>query len=733
MSQAAPASEERTIEGRYRVISKIAEGGMATVYEAIDERLERHVAIKIMHTQLAQGPHRAQFEERFRREARSAAAIANPHIVQVYDTGQVDGLDFLVMEYVHGVNLRHEMNEQGTFSVQETLRITSEVLDGLASAHAAGVIHRDIKPENILINDRGHVEITDFGLARVASQATLSSTGMLLGTAAYLPPETIEDNQATPQGDLYAVGIVAYEMLSGSVPFVSDNPVTVVFKHVHEDVPALSSVCPGVPDAVSDFIDHLLARSVQARPEDAAAALRLMKEQLADLSRADLSFRQSPSSDEQTPRKPTLVAARPRPAQAPSASQAQDSAPASDLFEATEPENDQESQSDQEVDSSQQETLNLSAAPPEAPRVSSPAATRTLPALEDFAPDEVTEPMAAVEQLGRMDQERPHRWKKRLLVALLLLVVLLAAAGSGGAWWYYRGPGSYWKLPRPGDVSCSANQACQISGANFARYEKTLKVAGIPYRTSHSYSDTVPEGHIIAARPGQVDARISKRGEPVSIEVSRGVQMATIPADLLNPASPAGAHPLEALKQAGFSNVAHTPEQDQYSMDVPEGAALSVTPQAGSTIKHNDTITVTLSKGKKPVEMPTVIGKSQDEASTSLQNLQLKASFQENWSDTVPAGQVMAASHKAGDQLHWGDAVTLTVSKGPQMVTIPDLRGKNEDEASKTLKDLGLDVKISAPLGDLSHTVRLQSPGPGQQVRLHGEDGKPTVITLTVV
>ena len=186
MSEAPHAPEGQVIEGRYRVVSRIADGGMATVYQAVDERLGRTVAIKIMHTQLAQGPHRDQFVERFHREARSAAAIANPHIVQVYDTGEFDGLDYLVMEYVHGVNLRYEMNQQGTFSVRETLRIIGETLDGLASAHRAGVVHRDIKPENILLNDRGHVQITDFGLAKTVSQATLSSTGILLGTAAYL-------------------------------------------------------------------------------------------------------------------------------------------------------------------------------------------------------------------------------------------------------------------------------------------------------------------------------------------------------------------------------------------------------------------------------------------------------------------------------------------------------------------------------------------------------------------
>ena len=291
MSEAPHAPEGQVIEGRYRVVSRIADGGMATVYQAVDERLGRTVAIKIMHTQLAQGPHRDQFVERFHREARSAAAIANPHIVQVYDTGEFDGLDYLVMEYVHGVNLRYEMNQQGTFSVRETLRIIGETLDGLASAHRAGVVHRDIKPENILLNDRGHVQITDFGLAKTVSQATLSSTGILLGTAAYLAPEMIEENQATPQGDLYSVGIMAWEMLAGKVPFTSDNPVTLVFKHVHEDVPSIVTVCEGINANVAAFIAHLTARAVEARPADASAALAELQRLQSMLAVSDWQYR----------------------------------------------------------------------------------------------------------------------------------------------------------------------------------------------------------------------------------------------------------------------------------------------------------------------------------------------------------------------------------------------------------------------------------------------------------
>lgn len=203
---------------------------------------------------------------------------------------EFDGLDYLVMEYVHGVNLRYEMNQQGTFSVRETLRIIGETLDGLASAHRAGVVHRDIKPENILLNNRGHVQITDFGLAKTVSQATLSSTGVLLGTAAYLAPEMIEKNQATPQGDLYSVGIMAWEMLAGKVPFTSDNPVTLVFKHVMRMCQAsLPPVRASMPCGC--IIAHLTARAVEARPADASAALAELQRLQSMLAVSDWQYK----------------------------------------------------------------------------------------------------------------------------------------------------------------------------------------------------------------------------------------------------------------------------------------------------------------------------------------------------------------------------------------------------------------------------------------------------------
>lgn len=853
MSEAANTPVGRTIEGRYRVVRRIAQGGMATVYEAQDERLGRTVAIKMMHTQLAQGPHRDQFIERFRREARSAARIANPHVVQVYDAGESDGRAYLVMEYVHGVNLRHEMNEQGVFTVRQTLRVVAETLDGLSSAHQVNVVHRDIKPENIMLNDRGRVQITDFGLAKATSQATLSSTGMLLGTAAYLPPETIERNEATPQGDLYAVGIMAWEMFAGQVPFISDNPVTLVFKHVHEDVPSITVPCPGIDPAVARFIAHLTARAIEARPVDATAAAAELRDVMRSLSVEAWQYRRPATADSESSLPAALhadgddsadtrdVGTR-EPAGARLAGAGLPPVPPTTLQPPTPPVSSPSSPTPSSsrtstearvYDAATGETRNVdeNAARDDMRQDTAAAATETLPPttampvaatqvlapmpepketqplslfdfddestltgqrpIADVAPRATTSstssaaadadaatvalrPVAADDEPSPQ-QTRPtapraggfgaktppqhlnvagspvdspnagttaarpaRKRRKALIITLSVLLVAALAAGGGGAWWYYRGPGSYWELPKPDDVTCEANRACTLEGAVWKAYESTLKVTGIPYKTSTAYSDTVEQGAIILAtldgKDAEVNEHVSKRHTPtLRVVVSRGVKMATIPDDILDPNSDNGKAPLVALKNAGFTNVKHDESKDVYSETLPEGATLSISPDPGTTLKHNAQIEVTLSKGPMPVTMPDIVGRTKDEAATALDDLKLKANWSEEYSDTVDAGQVISSSVAKDTQLHWGDSVDVVVSKGPEMVTIPDVRGKTYDEASKTLEALGLQVKKSAPLGDVTHTVRLQSPDPGQQVRVRDEKGNKTVVTLTVV
>lgn len=727
MSEAPHAPEGQVIEGRYRVVSRIADGGMATVYQAVDERLGRTVAIKIMHTQLAQGPHRDQFVERFHREARSAAAIANPHIVQVYDTGEFDGLDYLVMEYVHGVNLRYEMNQQGTFSVRETLRIIGETLDGLASAHRAGVVHRDIKPENILLNDRGHVQITDFGLAKTVSQATLSSTGILLGTAAYLAPEMIERNQATPQGDLYSVGIMAWEMLAGKVPFTSNNPVTLVFKHVHEDVPSIVTVCEGINANVAAFIAHLTARAVEARPADASAALAELQRLQSILAVSDWQY-QLPAANVNI---------------SPNTTQAEDAAaPMNEGNPAppTPPAPPTQQFDDRTRKLDRVKPNMTTVMPVQQQNVDPEATTRfSLPLDGDVnTADGSTRPQSPAMQNGDYSNAGKDKSSKKHRTPLIVagVAALLLTCGAGGwAWWCYQGPGSYWTMPQPDGMSCSDSVACPITGVKWSDYESLLKVSDIEYEVSEKYSDSITEGDIISTDPANVGDRGSKRrGQKVKVVVSKGVRQATVPADILDATSASGKDPINALKKAGFDNVEQTTASDDtYSMEVPQGALLSLSVDPGATLPHNTTITVTVSQGPKPVTMPNIVGETKDEAQQTMDDLKLTANWTESFDDKIPQGQVISTSVSNGNTLHWGDSVDVVVSKGPETITLPNYVGQKASDAKAALEKLGFTVKVSSKLTlDASQDKKAASQDPvgGTEVRIRDENGTPTTITL---
>ncbi|MDO4913655.1 MAG: PASTA domain-containing protein [Bifidobacteriaceae bacterium] len=737
MNEALQTPENMLIDQRYRIVSKIAEGGMATVYKAIDERLDRTVAIKILHTQLSQSTHREQFIERFKREAKSAAAIANSHVVQVYDTGEYEGYDYLVMEYVHGVNLRYEINQNHTFSVRETIRIISEILSGLEAAHNLNIVHRDIKPENILINERGHVQITDFGLAKAVSQATLSTTGMLLGTASYLAPETIENNIATAQGDLYSVGIIAWEMLTGGIPFASDNPVTVVFKHVHEDVPSVQTVCTEINPSIADFIAQLTSRNAQLWPENASEALQELQQISANLTVKDFSYQYFAENS-------TLLSAVPH-------GIAQTQALAKDISANTHDSNSQnngetddetvaipisnsdslsenQSQYDERTQLISNNGIQLTQAIPTATGDNSDNSMRTevISAVADNAHDSRSD----IE--NQSDKKKRSRAKK--IVATVIIMILLLSGAGAGAWWYFLGPGSYWTMPNPAELICKQNTACTITNVPWSSYKSTLDVAGIPYTVSEDYSDTVAQGKIISTNPATVGAHVSKRSQQkVQVVVSKGVKQATIPSDIKDSQSENGKNPLQALKNAGFSNVTHDEAHDEYSLDIPSGALLTISQEPGTTLNHNESISITLSKGLMPVKMPDIVGKSKEEAQQALDSLHLQANYTEEFSDTVNAGDVISTQQKAGTDLHWKDTVNVVISKGPQTVLLPDVRGQSTSTAKKTLEDLGFKVNITAPLGDWMHVVRLQSPDPNQQVRLRDTSGNPTVITLTVV
>jgi len=278
----------RLVDSRYEITARIARGGMATVYRALDRRLDRVVALKIMHPQLADG---VDVAARFRREARAAARLAHPGVVGVYDQGSTDEMNYLTMEFVDGTNLRALLRRRGVLPVGEALQTVERVLDALAAAHRAGLVHRDIKPENILITTDGEVKVADFGLARAVSEATVATAGSLLGTVAYLSPEIVTNGEADARADVYAVGAMLYELLTGHQPFQGDTPIQVAYQHVHAEVPAPSEEILWLPYQVDELVAALTAKDPGDRPTDAGAARALVHRVRTSLDEHDLARR----------------------------------------------------------------------------------------------------------------------------------------------------------------------------------------------------------------------------------------------------------------------------------------------------------------------------------------------------------------------------------------------------------------------------------------------------------
>jgi eukaryotic-like serine/threonine-protein kinase len=266
----------RVLDGRYRVGPRIARGGMATVYEATDLRLDRTCALKIMHSGLGDDD---EFAARFVREAHSAARLSHPHVVGVFDQGDDDGTLFLAMEYIPGHTLRDLIRKESPMAPAKALAVIDPVLSALAAAHQAGMIHRDVKPENVLLADDGRVKVADFGLARAISAETqhTATGGVLIGTVSYLSPELVVDGKADARSDVYAAGVVLYEMLTGRKPHDGESPIQVAYKHVHEDVPPPSHEIRGIPPYVDALVARATARDRELRPADARVLLHQVR------------------------------------------------------------------------------------------------------------------------------------------------------------------------------------------------------------------------------------------------------------------------------------------------------------------------------------------------------------------------------------------------------------------------------------------------------------------------
>ncbi len=720
------------LDGRYRVGSWIARGGMATVYLGIDTKLDRAVALKIAHAELAGDQ---EFVRRFTGEARSVARLSSPNVVAVYDQGSDGDVLYLVMEYIPGRTLRELLRERGRLGPREALDIINGVLTGLAAAHQAGIVHRDVKPENVLLGEGDTVKVADFGLARAAAAVSHTRTGMLIGTAAYLAPEQVSRSTSDARTDVYAAGVMLFEMLTGAQPHTGDSPLAVAQKHVSDVVPAPSSLVSSLPPSLDALVALATSRDPELRPADAGQFLHAITdvrrgmpigspqpEPLAHqaqhlppggpvpgtsaLAGPDaVSFAGAPASDfAGTPASDFAGAgASDFPGEvARAGAPANDfrSAPASDLLGAP--------------------ASDFPGAPASEPRAPAPSGFPFFdnsgrgPAGYGPSPDGSGEtnhtlivpggglsydglPYGGVpygegegpaypgrraggdrrrgESLLQRGEPLLQRWlfSRRLVYTALALGAALIIGLI--TWWVTSG--QYVTVP-PVRAMAVSTARTELQNLGFA-----VKMG------PSQHSNAIPKGDVVRTDPA-IGASAS-RGAVVTIFASSGPVMIGVPQVTGQPLAAAEA----ALKNAGLTPGAVTTAG---SSTIPPGIVISTNPVAGTSWPQPRPVSITVSAGPP---LPDFVGMQFQAAQAIAQPGGYQLNEVPDTNSSQPQGTITSQSPAPGTPITKAEVVTVHVSNGPPLVPIPNVQGLSVDDATKALEQAGFQVQVNqGPVGD---------------------------------
>jgi serine/threonine protein kinase/beta-lactam-binding protein with PASTA domain len=630
----------QVLDGRYRIDSRIARGGMATVYLATDTRLDRTVALKVMHPELARHD---EFVSRFIREAKTAARLTHPNIVGVFDQGADGGHVYLAMDYVEGCTLRDLLAQRGRLTPREALDILGPVLSALGAAHRAGMVHRDVKPENILIASEGSyahaVKVADFGLARsAAAGATVSLAGMIVGTASYLAPEQVRSGICDARSDVYSAGIVLFEMLTGSKPFLGDNPIQVAYRHVHDHVPAPSSLVSGLDPALDAMVVRATSQDPQGRPADANVFHAEMVRTFASLPDAALDFGAALSETN-----PDNAATK----ELGSLSQQRRTQPTGNPAASRSP----HPATNQPPKPSQTRVMPTSAAEltrqvppgqgghsgqggPGGPGGQGGTAVKNVAKSAKPPPKQVYAPRKSPNDPYRLVPADSRFRVSRGHVALVFVIVVALIIGAA-AWWY--SSGRYRSMP--GVVH-------QPKPAALARLDKD----GLHADVVEAYDATVPAGQVIGTSPDP--AKHVLRGGTVKVTVSKGPRPIPVP-DQTGQTQDAATVQLQAK---GFQ-VKVAPDK-AFSETVPVGSVTAIVP-AGSA-QPGSVITLTISRGAEQFQVPDVTGLSPDDATAKLT---IQGFTNVNVSKgLINGGTVHSQDPTAGSYARHKDQITLYLS-----------------------------------------------------------------------
>ena len=629
------------IDGRYQLTRVVAAGGMATIYAALDLRLDRQVAVKIMHPHLAQDE---KFVERFIREAKAAASLSHPNIVSVLDQGWNQGgvpCVYIVMELVEGSTLREFLFEQGALGVERTLQLLMPVASALAAAHALGIVHRDIKPENVLVSKEGRIKIADFGLARGAllGSTMTAESSVILGSVSYLSPEQVQRGIADARSDVYSLGIVMFELLTGEKPYKGEDPVQIAIRHVNERVPAPSTINPALPPEIDALVLRATDIDPDKRPRDCSIFLEEMRsisEQI-DPRRRQLSLEldlppaplKQGGKDRTKTRKRTPVIERVK----------------SNLGEPKkEGEVKREKTAETKRKSSPRIKRNRTIAAGLAVLIGTfiwysflgPGSKVVVPSLAGMSFKQAT---SELEDLGLSLQVGTEEFSEEVPDGKII-----ASDPAGGG-----------RIAPTGTVKVTVSKGKErydipnlagltIDAAETALTKRKLLIG----QSIEEFSSEVPKGYIIRTSP-KVGEKV-KRDTTVDLVISAGVEQIS----LSDYKGKSGEQALNELNDAGFE----VKTNYVFNEDLPIGAVISQSPSTSQAPKGS-TITLLVSKGSEFVFIPNLFGMAESKAVTTLKSLELKVTVKKVGTKKVKV--VTNIAPKVGSKVKRGSTVTITV------------------------------------------------------------------------
>ena len=623
------------VDDRYKIVSRLGSGGMADVYLAEDQQLGRKVALKLLHRRFAEDP---DFVERFRREAQAAAGLQHPNVVSVYDRGAFDGTYYIAMEYLPGRTLKQVIRQDAPIDPIRAIDITIQILKAARFAHRRGVIHRDLKPHNVIVDESDHAKVTDFGIAR-AGASDMTETGSIMGTAQYLSPEQAQGHAVSEASDLYSVGVVLYELVTGRVPFDAEAAVTIALKHVSEAPVPPTTVTPAVPIELEQVILWALNKDPAHRPADADQLIHALEQARAAILAGSLGSAQ-----------PTWRRCRSR---------------------------------------------------------RSGCSTRRRRGLRRRS--------ACADAAGRRRRWGAGRAGRRAAppeeeppsAALVALAAAARAAACGG-----RGRR---------DPAHAAGQGTRPGGRQRAG---SRRPDGGPERRpdsqSHLPHDDQAPGTVIDQNPRGGDR--ADKGSTVTLTVSSGPGNTLVPTVEGRPRAQA----VQVLKAAHLVIGATLTEP---SDTIPAGDATRTDPVAGQSLPVGTNVTLFISSGQAKIKVPDVVGQTQAQATSTLQNHNFTVNTSTQESTTVAPGTVISQNPPGNSQADPNSAVTLVIAKAPATTPVPDVVGNTAASARSTLTSAGFSITTDLPDCQQAEPGRTR-PLPESRRRQAGKKGSTVTIVV---